>query len=307
MQIQEIQSRTILTRASGYLRDVCSHSLQPYRGCALGGSLCGVGCYAQHQRFLNQGRAWGTFLEVKTNAAELYLNQYDREKAWAKRNNRAFVIFMSSATEPFPPAEKSMSVTGDLLKAMKTKPPDGLIVQTHSPLVADYVNELAELSSKCSLRVHLSIESDIDRLPGLPGPFSSVARRVEAARRLKNAGLNVVITVAPLLPMRDPDAFFKQLTEVANAVVIDHFLGGGDGAVNGSRTRRTALPAAMESVKPQSVKLDYRDSIISIASLYFPGRVGVGIDGFAGHYLMGQSIQTTNEMNQKQSMKAGLH
>lgn len=306
MEIHGIQSRTILTRASGYLRNVCSHSLQPYKGCALGSSLCGVGCYARHQRFATRGREWGTFLDVKTNAAELYLKQYDREKAWVKRHQSEFVIFMSSSTEPFPPAEKSLGVTGQLLKSMIARPPDGVIVQTHSPLVADHANELVELSFRCNLRVHLSIECDTDRLPGLPGPFSSVARRMDAAQQLKEAGLNVVVTVAPLLPMRDPFAFFKKLTEVADAVVIDHFLGGGDGSTNGSRTRRTALPAAMESVNSQSVKLEYRDQIISIAKLYFPGRVGVGIDGFAGRFLADQPNQTTNKMPLKLSMKEGL-
>jgi len=46
--VSEVEVGRILTRASGYLRDVCSHSLQPYRGCSFGRSLCGVGCYVRH-------------------------------------------------------------------------------------------------------------------------------------------------------------------------------------------------------------------------------------------------------------------
>jgi hypothetical protein len=42
--LTEARVRSILTRATGYLRTVCSHSLQPYRGCTFGNSLCGVGC-----------------------------------------------------------------------------------------------------------------------------------------------------------------------------------------------------------------------------------------------------------------------
>ena len=45
MHAIEVRVKRILTRAGGYLRDVCSHSLQPYRGCSFGRSLCGVACY----------------------------------------------------------------------------------------------------------------------------------------------------------------------------------------------------------------------------------------------------------------------
>ena len=45
-----------LTRTGGYLAGVTSHSLQPYRGCPLGSSLCGVGCYVQHNPWLTRGR-----------------------------------------------------------------------------------------------------------------------------------------------------------------------------------------------------------------------------------------------------------
>ena len=66
-ELTTIQS--VLTRTSGFLETVCSHSLQPYRGCPFGASLCGVGCYVQHSLHVTRGRPWGSFLEVRTNAA----------------------------------------------------------------------------------------------------------------------------------------------------------------------------------------------------------------------------------------------
>jgi hypothetical protein len=66
-------------------------------------------------------------------------------------------------------------------------------------------------------------------------------------------------------------------------VVIDHFI-GGDGTSDGSRTLRTALPAAMEAVHPGSTRLAYRDEIVAAARREMPGRVGVGREGFAGRY-----------------------
>jgi DNA repair photolyase len=276
--------RSILTRSSGYLRTVCSHSLQPYRGCSFGASLCGVGCYVRHNPFVTRGAEWGRFLEVRDNAASAYLAQYDRERRWARSNRNGFEIFMSSATDPFVPHERRFGVTRSVLEAMLEEPPDGLIIQTHTHLVTCYLEIYRDLAKRCRLRIHISIESDRDRLPGLPPPASSVARRLEAAARLRASGLRVAITVAPLLPIADADAFFTSIAECADAAVIDHFI-GGDGSADGARTLRTALPRAMAAVEPGCLDLAYRDAMVAVATRHMPGRVGVGIDGFAGRLL----------------------
>jgi DNA repair photolyase len=277
-------ARGILTRATGYLRGVVSHSLQPYRGCTFGNALCGVGCYVRHNAFLTRGAPWGSFLEVRTNAAECYTAQHAGERAWAHRRGQPFAIFMSSSTDPFVPHEARFRVTERVLEAMVRSAPDTLIIQTHTHLVTRYLRLYRTLRRRCELRVHLSVESDRDRLPGLPPPASPVARRLEAAGRLKAAGVTVVVTVSPLLPIVDPERFFAAVAANAHAVVLDHYI-GGDGSVDGARTKRTPLPAAMARVSPESTTLAYRDRMVAVARMHLPGRVGVGADGFAGRYL----------------------
>ena len=195
---------------------------------------------------------------------------------------------MSSATEPFPPQEKRWGVTRSVLEAMRDDPADGLIVQTHSAHVVDQLDLLRDVAGVCDLRVHLSIETDRERFPGLPGHASSVENRFNAARLLKAAGLNVVITVSPLLPIEDPDRFFARIALVADATVLDHFI-EGDGTSNGSRTLRTRLPAAMAAIDPASISLDYRNDMARIAERYLPGKVGISRDGFAGKYRLKES------------------
>lgn len=283
MQVTTATVKSILTRATGYLKTVCSHSAQPYRGCAYGSALCGVGCYVRHNSFLLRGQPWGSFLEARSNAAEVYAQHYARERAWGRRSRGGFAIFLSSSTDPFVPQEQRLRITRSLLETMLELPPDELIVQTHSHRVIDAGDLLERLRQRTALRVHLSIESDRDRLPGLPPPASPVAQRFAAAAQLKARGIRVVITASPLLPIADPDAFFARVAACADAVVIDHFI-GGDGSGDGSRTLRTALPAAMHAVDPASLCLDYRDRMIDIARRHLPGRVGVHIDGFAGRF-----------------------
>ena len=286
MELTSATVGRILTRSSGYLVPVASHSLQPYRGCALGNSLCGVGCYVRHSWYINRGRAWGSFVEARTDAPEAYADEFESERDWARRTRGRFGVFMSSATEPFQPAERKHRVTRRVLEAMVDRPPDLLIVQTHSHHVADYLDLYPALAARCGeMRIHVSIESDRDELPGLPPAASPVAKRIAAAAALRAAGLRVVATVSPLLPIDDPPAFFSRLSQAADAVVIDHFI-GGDGSAGGSRTRRTPLPPAMSAVELRSVTLDYRDEMVAAARRCFPpGCVGVSVDGFAGRML----------------------
>src|SRR5437763_17143977 len=105
MRLTTATVSSILTRTSGFLTTVTSHSLQPYRGCALGNSLCGVGCYVRHSWYVTRGQPWGGFVEARTNAAEAYRAGYEAERNWARRSRGRFGIFLSSATEPFQPME----------------------------------------------------------------------------------------------------------------------------------------------------------------------------------------------------------
>lgn len=283
MHLTQIEIGRILTRTSGFLHTVCSHSLQPYRGCALGSSLCGVGCYVQHNIHLTRGEQWGSFVEVRSNAASAYRAEFETERRWARSRRNGFKIFLSSSTEPFQPMEKRFQITRSVLEAMIEFPPDELILQTHSHHVTDCLDLYPSLSARTKLRVHISIESDRDELPGLPRSASSVSKRIEAARQLRQAGIFVVATVAPLLPIADPERFFSRLAEVSDAVVIDHFI-DGDGSCNGARTARTALPQAMQTLLPESVTLGYRQQMVAIARRYFHERVGVNIKGFAGNW-----------------------
>jgi len=290
MEITESTIKKILTRSeSGYLLNadgrgpICSHSMQPYQGCAFGNALCGVGCYVRFNTYVTKGREWGSFLEARTNAAQSYRDCYRTERQWAQKTKGGMSIFCSSSTDPFIPQEDRFGVTKSLLEAMLDLPPDLLILQTHTHRVTKYVDLYSELQNKCKLRFQVSIETDRNNLPGLPPHASPIADRLDACQLLRQRGHFVVVMVAPLLPIDDPNAFFQKVASVADAVVIDHFI-IGDGSTDGKNTKRTDLPAAMALVNPESTSLKYRDRMVEIARRYMPGRVGVSKDGFAGFY-----------------------
>ncbi len=282
MKVAEVHCKSILTRTLGYLKAVSSHSLNPYVGCGFGRSACGEGCYVRFNQWLMQGREWGRFVDIKVNAAEVYLQTVEKEKKWARKNTGSFSVFFSSSTDPWQPVERKARMTRRLLTAMQTLPPDRLILQTHSTQILDDLDRIESLSVICDLRVQLSIEGDLDRLPGLPPPPCSLADRLDVAQQFVDRGIQTVVCLSPLFPMQAPDVFFSRLAKMGvSAVVIDHFI-QGDGTPNGSRTLKTKLPEAMAKVSPQSVELSYRDTVARIARKYLP--VGVSASGFAGHY-----------------------
>ncbi len=221
-------------------------------------------------------------MDVKTNAADLYLKTVMREKTWAHKNSKPFSIFMSSSTDPWQPAEKTYQITRKVLQAMRTNPPEEIILQTHSSSILEDIDLIDELSRKCKLRVHISIEGDSDRLPGLPLPPCSVENRIRALERFSSRGIFTVICLSPLYPLKNADLFFRKLKVAgASAVIIDHFI-LGDGTSDGSRTHKTPLPSLMKNIAPESIHLSYREKVVGIARKYLP--VGISATGFAGTY-----------------------
>ena len=282
MQINLIQTKTILTRTTGYLKKVSTHSLNPYSGCGFGNSSCGQGCYVRLNTWINQGREWGSFVDVKTNAADLYTQTVQKEKSWAARQSQPFSIFMSSATDPWQPAEKKYRITRKILQAMISTPPDELILQTHSSAILEDLDAIEELSQICNLRVQISIEGDRDTLPGLPHPPCSVEDRIRTLEKLSSRGIFTVSCLSPLYPLVDPDSFFHRIKSAGtSAIVIDHFI-LGDGTPDGSRARKSSLPEIMSTVMPESIHLSYREKVVGIARKYLP--VGISATGFAGNY-----------------------
>lgn len=280
MVVTEEIRKSILTRVTGYLKQVSSHSLNPYVGCGFGRSSCGVPCYVQHNHWLTKGRAWGTFVDVKLEADRIYRETYKRESIWARRGSRKFSIFFSSSTDPWQPLEKKYRVSRALLRAMIDLPPDKIILQTHTADILEDKETIIKLAERTLVKVHISLEGDSEILPSLPAPPCSIDKRIDALGKFSKMGIETVACLSPLYPLINPEKFFKRLVLAGvSGVIIDHFI-EGDGTPDGSRTLKTALPNIMREIDASSVDLIYRNKIAKIASKFLP--VGISAEGFSG-------------------------
>ena len=241
MLVSDIRATSILNPTSGFLADGFTHTINPYRGCALGNSLCGTFCYAQHNFFHTKGRRWGAFLDVKQGMAEAYRRDYARIRRSA---TPALHVYMSSVTEPYPPQELSTRRTRGLLEVMLDRPPDRLVVQSHTPLVRNDLDVLRALADRCVVQVNVTVETDRAEIPGLPRHAYPPALRIDALAAVRAGGVRAVGVVSPLLPLADPRGFAHALEAACDAVILDHYL-IGDGSKNGLRTQRTGFPAVL--------------------------------------------------------------
>jgi DNA repair photolyase len=242
--MQLLENASILTPTSGFLGTGYTHTINVYQGCAFAGSLCGTYCYAQHNRWITKGRSWGLY-GAKRHVPDAYRRDYDRIKRPKRGASKPLRIYMSSSTDPYLPQEKTLRLTWSLLDEMRERPPDVLVVQSHHTMVERDIDLIAELAPKCELWVSLTVETDMDPVPGFPPHTCAPARRLETLRTFRTRGIRTQATVSPLLPLANPAWFADQLNAACDRVILDHYL-IGDGSPNGWRTRRTTLIERLE-------------------------------------------------------------
>jgi DNA repair photolyase len=238
-ELHWIDNKTILTPTGGFLATGYTHTLNPYVGCAFAGALCGTFCYVQHNRWITQGRPWALY-GVKRHLQEAYRCAYDRLKRPRRGQPHPLKIYMSSSTDPYIPQESRLARTRALLQEMVQRPPDVLVLQTRSPLIHRDLDLIRQIAAQCELWVSLTVETDMDPVPGLPGHASPPARRLETLKAFREAGVQTQATLSPLLPLDSPAAFAQQLDEACVRIIVDHYL-LGDGS-QGWRTQRTDFP-----------------------------------------------------------------
>ncbi|MHC4407942.1 MAG: radical SAM family protein [Planctomycetota bacterium] len=260
----------ILTRTGGFLEGF-SHSLNPYRGCSFGGTMCGSYCYAPAVMFRTE---WGGPAEAKQGAADAYRREIERE-----RRRGAVRVFMASVTDPYVPQEKRLRITRGILEAMVEQPPEFLALQTHTPHPLRDLELLGELP--CA--VQITVETDRASIPGLPPHAYSPAARRDALRRIKDAGVDAVGVVAPLLPLADPKGFAAMLDDSCSRIILDHYL-LGDGSKNGARTKRRGLPAILEEqgLAEWTGLAPFEEFAELCRHLLGAERVGISREGFCG-------------------------
>jgi DNA repair photolyase len=201
--------------------------------------------------FLPQNRRpreeWGKWFQAKSNAVEL------AGKQAAKVAGQS--IYMSSVTDPYLPAERSLQLTRGILEVLLPHQPR-LLIQTRGPLV---VRDLDLLRRFRAVRVNMSIPTDDEEIRRAFEPKAPpLVRRWEALEQIKAASVPVGICITPMLPMTDVEAFARRAAEFGPDVLVVedlHDSRGSFGADTGPAARRILANYGKESDYPHCVEI----------------------------------------------------
>jgi len=180
MKVREVACRTALSpsRLPGL-----DYALNPYRGCAIG---C-VYCYSP--AVLREGRPWGRFVDVKRNIPAVLAREL-------KRVARG-VVGIGTVTDGYQPVEARYRITRYCLEQL-LRAQFPVSVQTKSSLV---LKDLDLLTRFDDAEVGITVTTMDETLRRRFEPFASpTERRLEALRRLNEAGLRTWAFVGPILP-----------------------------------------------------------------------------------------------------------
>ncbi|HTW09383.1 MAG TPA: radical SAM protein [Acidimicrobiales bacterium] len=208
LEFLHVNAKSIINTVPAASRMPFRYTINPYRGCS---HACTY-CFARptHEYLgLGIGEDFERRIVVKVNAverarAELFSSRWQGD-----------LIAMGTNTDPYQHAEGKYHLTKGIIGVLAERR-NPFSILTKSTLVLRDLALLAEAARFTQVRVNLSvgtIDPDVWRLtePGTPPPL----KRLDAVRRLNEAGVPCGVLIAPVLPgISDSD---EQVAAVAEA------------------------------------------------------------------------------------------
>jgi DNA repair photolyase len=187
-------------------------TINPYRGCEFGCRYC----YARytHEYMRLDGDDFEKKIFVKQNTGPLCSRDLAEGKAWGQH------IAIGAATDPYQPAEKEFGATRAILEKMAEREGLSVSITTKSNQIVRDLELLQRIAQRSSISVNMTITTLRPRLarmlePRAPHP----SLRLEAVRKLREAGIAVGVFAMPVIPgltdrRTDLDALAAKAKEV---------------------------------------------------------------------------------------------
>ena len=183
-------------------------SLNPYMGCAHRCTFCYVRAFEQRaDRAFGDG--YGASIRVKVNVAEVLRRELARP-SWEHE-----LVVIGAATDPYQPAEGRYRLTRACLGALaEASNPFSII--TRGPMIIRDLDVLVEAARRAEVSITFSVPTLDDEVWRKTEPSTAHPRqRLRALSKLVDAGLEVGVGMAPILPGLSDRP--EQLREVVRA------------------------------------------------------------------------------------------
>jgi DNA repair photolyase len=189
-EYREEPCRTALNRVTGM---PFGWSLNPYMGCAHRCTFCYVRGFEKRADRPSDDR-YGRSIRVKTNVVEVLRRELGR-RSWAGDG-----VVIGAATDPYQPAEGRFRLTRGCIEVLAAAR-NPLSIITRGPLIVRDIDVLSEASRRAAVSIHVSIPTLDPEIWRRTEPGTAPPRqRLRAISRLVDAGIDVGIGMAPILP-----------------------------------------------------------------------------------------------------------
>jgi DNA repair photolyase len=217
VQYFEIPTRSILNRTRPNMP--FQWTINPYRGCEFGCKYC----YARytHEFMEMDVNDFEDKIYAKSAAAHLLrreLGRIDRKES----------IALGTATDPYQPAERRFGHTRAILEVFARERGRHLGLITKSDLIVRDVDLLCEIARANVLHVNITITTVDEKLARLLEPRAPRPDlRLDAVRRLSEAGLVVGVFPNPVMPLiTDSETQLARVAKAARDAGAQYFGGG---------------------------------------------------------------------------------
>jgi DNA repair photolyase len=187
LRVREVMAKSILnpSQISGV-----TYAINPYVGCQHGCAYCYARFVSRHTGHM--GEEWGSFVDVKINAARVLQQQLRRRRQTVQGS-----VMFSSVTDAYQPLERRYGLTRACLELLRNHQIPVSIL-TKSDLVlrdADLLGEFKEADVGMTI---ITLDERVRRVFEAQAP--PVSRRLAALSELSGRGLHVWGFVGPIIP-----------------------------------------------------------------------------------------------------------
>lgn len=207
-KVTEANKGPILTPSKFKNYDMC---INPYVGCQFGCKYCYVRFFVKDKE-----KDWGEFVRIRQHMQTKLPKEL--HKAVGKR------IVIGTMTDPYQPQERKSRITRAALQAILALPedkrPSKVGIYTRSPFVLDDIDLIKQLPR---VRVHYTVtpyeQEILAKIEPIPVP---TAKRLDAVKKLKAAGIRMHVNIAPVIPYLS-EKFTDEFAQAMTDCKVDEF------------------------------------------------------------------------------------
>lgn len=185
--------RSLLNRCTSKRQMPFTWTINPYRGCEFACKYC-YARYTHEFMEIHDNVEFERKIYAKQHAADLLRQELRKVKPGEE-------IALGTATDPYQPIEKKLEITRAILQEFGRHAGFDLGIVTKSAMIARDIDVLKDISRQNRLTVNFTVttaNAELARIlePRAPRPDL----RLEALRKLRDAGIRAGVICAPVLP-----------------------------------------------------------------------------------------------------------